>query len=115
MNNFFSKIQYNKIQNKKIMKFTFFTCVSLLGFKRGTNSYNYKFQKNRKKNKTDTSLEGSETYLYSAKISYGIFGTFIYINPFLSFITIPKEIYRLEVNLRSLEKEKESEFYNEIF
>jgi hypothetical protein len=109
MNNFFSKIQ-----NKNIKKYVFFTCVSLLGFKRGINSYDYKFKKYNLKNKTDNTFEESETYLYSGKICYGLFGIASYINPFFYFILIPKEIYRLEVNIRNLEKEKESDFYNQV-
>jgi len=77
----------------------------LLGIKRGMNDYDYRYKKysNRK-----------ESYLYSKKIYYGLHGFILYINPLLLFITLPKEIYRLEVNIRNMENEKKKDYYNEI-
>jgi hypothetical protein len=45
---------------------------------------------------------------------YGIFGTIIYAHPVLLLITIHKELYRLEINIRNLEIEKNSEYYNNL-
>jgi len=76
------------------------TLWSGLGFVRGANSYDYK-------NKTP--------FLYSSKMLHGFGGAMTYLNPFLSFLIIYKEIYRLEVNIRGMEEEKNSDFYNELF
>ena len=44
-----------------------------------------------------------------------IIGSFIYINPIFSFFTIPTELYRLEVNIRGLEEEKQSDRYYKVY
>ena len=80
-----------------------------LGFKRGINEYNYKNEKYNEKNK-----ENPKPYFYTSKIPYGVMGTFFYINPFLGPIILYKELYRLEVNIRGLESEKKSDYYNEL-
>ena len=80
------------------------TCWGILGCNRGINQYEYEYKLKY----------NNKTYLYTDKISYGIFGIIIYINPcFLPFI-IFKELYRLEINLRNLNFEKKSEYYNKI-
>jgi hypothetical protein len=81
-----------------------FTSWSVLGFKRGIDDYNYKYKK----------LSNKKTYLYSKKILFGFSGALLYACPIFYLITIPKEIYRLEVNLRSLEDEKKTDYYNEL-
>ena len=82
----------------------------LLGFYRGLNEYDYKYEQNKK-----YQLNKNDPYLYSGKFTGGFIGCIFYLNPLLSlFITIPKEIYRLEVNLRGLENEKTTDRYNEI-
>lgn len=73
----------------------------LYGYNRGINAYNYRYRDNN-------------PVLYTTKIAYDFWGTFVYINPVLMFIVIPKELYRLEVNIRNLEDEKKSRFYNEL-
>ena len=78
-----------------------------LGFYRGINEYDYKYEKNKK-------MGRNKTYLYSGKITGGLFGCLFYLNPFLSIFTISKEIYRLEVNLRGMEYEKTTDRYNEL-
>ena len=75
-----------------------------LGFYRGINQYKYNLNKYDKKKK----------YLYSDSITNGFFGVLLYVNPvFLPFI-VYKEIYRIEVNVRNLQDEKNSEYYNSI-
>jgi hypothetical protein len=76
-----------------------------LGFARGLNAYDYYYIKYPTHN---------NSYLYSNKGLFGIAGLCLYINPILIWITIPKEIYRLEVNLRNMEDEKKGDFYNEL-
>ena len=78
-----------------------------LGFYRGLNEYDYKYEKNKK-------MGRQRTYLYSGKFVNGLFGCFFYLNPLFVGITIPNEIYRLEVNLREMEYEKTTDRYNEI-
>jgi len=90
--------------NKKILQYSIITGWSVLGFKRGLNFYDYKYKKYNQK----------DVYLYSLKTFNGFFGTLLYLNPFLFPIMITKEIYRLEVNIRNIEYEKNSDYYNEL-
>lgn len=78
-----------------------------LGFYRGMNEYDYKYEQKIK-------MGRRELYLYSGKFTGGFIGCLLYLNPLLSIMTIPKEIYRLEVNLRGMEYEKTTDRYNEI-
>jgi len=77
-----------------------------LGYIRGINSYKYHH------NKYET--EKKEDYLYASLMLYGFFGIGIYANPFLLPFTIYKEIYRFEVDVRNLEDEKKTRFYNSL-
>jgi len=80
---------------------------ALLGVKRGFNSYDY--LKNRLYR---NSLIGP---FYIDKAIWGLYGIISYINPVTFLFVLYKEIYRLEVNLRGLEDEKKTDYYNEIF
>lgn len=90
------------------IKFSFTKIVYIswcgLGFYRGLNYYKYK----------NINEKIKESYLYSNSIVYGIFGIVIYGNPLFLPISIYKELYRLEVNVRNLEIEKKSTFYNNL-
>jgi hypothetical protein len=77
---------------------------SLLGFKRGINSYDYSHKK-------DSRLK---QHLYLEKGIWGLVSTIIYINPVSFFIVLYKEFYRLEVNVRGLEDEKNTDYYNQV-
>jgi hypothetical protein len=77
-----------------------------LGFKRGLNAYEYSH--NNKYNK-------NECFIYSNSIIDGIFGVIMYANPILFPLTLHKELYRLEINIRNLENEKKSSYFNELF
>jgi len=79
-----------------------------LGFIRGINSYKYNLDKYKNK-------ENKENYLYLTSVCYGFFGIGLYFNPFLLPFSLHKEIYRLEVNLRNLEDEKKTEYYNNLW
>lgn len=57
----------------------------------------------------------TETYLYISKGQQGLLGIFLYTNPFLVPFILYKEMYRLEVNIRGLEEEKKTDYYNTIF
>ncbi len=75
-----------------------YTSWCALGFVRGVNSYTYHYDK-------------KETYLYLSSFGYGCCGILFYSNPFLMPLSFYKELYRLEVNVRQLEKEKQSDYY----
>ena len=79
-----------------------FSAWSALGFKRGINSYDYSYNKDSRQD------------LYLQKGIWGVTSTMAYINPCTFFIVLYKEIYRLEVNLRGLEDEKKTDYYNEV-
>jgi len=89
---------------KKIIPLTLYASWSILGFKRGMDTYDFKYNKNHEK-------FNKKIYLYSDKMIYGVVGMFFYILPWFCLITIPKEIYRLEVNLRGIEDEKQTDYY----
>jgi hypothetical protein len=75
-----------------------------IGFIRGQKSYKYEI--NKPKN--------TENFLYSHSILYGLVGIFIFANPLFIPIMAYKELYRFEVDIRNLEDEKKSSFYNKI-
>ena len=75
-----------------------------LGFVRGVNSHIYMHNK----------LNPKDPVIYSNSVIYGLFGLIMYANPILFPIGIHKEIYRLEVNMRNLENEKKSKYYNDL-
>jgi hypothetical protein len=74
-----------------------------LGFYRGIMDYEYSVCKYEHK------------HIYTTQLIYGFGGTVCYLNPWFLFISIPKELYRLEVNIRGLEQEKYTDKYNELF
>ena len=80
----------------------------ILGFYRGLNAYDYKYEKYK------NTIYKNEPHLYSEKCFYGFLGVIYYISPPVCFFAIPKEIYRLEVNMRGMEKEKKTDRYNEL-
>ena len=95
---------------KEILLFTGYTSWSLLGFKRGLESYDYYIARYNSYAKPDSRL----TYLYSSKLLNGCLGTFLYANPMFFVPMIVKEVYRLEVNVRNLDDVKKQEYYNEL-
>lgn len=92
--------------HKNIVLFATGTSWGLLGFTRGLNSYDY--------NHKCKSIH-KETYLYISKGQQGLLGIFLYTNPVLLPFILYKEMYRLEVNVRGLEEEKKTDYYNTIF
>lgn len=89
--------------NKNYIFLTTVGSLGTLGFTRGINSYDYEYTQKKYK---------QEPYLYSTKILYGLSGSICYLTPLCFFIILPKEIYRLEVNIRQLEEEKKTDYYN---
>lgn len=72
-----------------------------LGFKRGINSYDYFNSKNK-------------VPLYLDRFIWGIGGVFCYVNPIFVPRNLYKEMYRLEVNIRGIEDEKNTYYYNSV-
>jgi hypothetical protein len=96
----------------KYAKYGTITAWSLLGVHRGIKAYDYSFNKNTKLYYDYD--KDKYRYLYSVALFYGLAGFGVYINPFLLLVTIPKEVYRLEVNLRGLEDEKKTDYFNQL-
>ena len=71
-----------------------------LGYKRGTDYYSYNLK--------------NEDFLYVKQFQNGVYGTIVYANPILVLPLLCKELYRLEVNIRNLEKHKQSDYYKDI-
>jgi len=82
------------------------TCWSILGFARGIKSYDYKNTVNYGKNR--------KPYMYSERIGCGFIGFFVYACPLLIIPNLFKEIHRFEVNVRGLEEQKKTSYYNEL-
>ena len=93
------------MSRKDLLLFVTGTSWGVLGFTRGLQSYDYNYTKSIHK----------ESYLYISKGQQGLLGIFLYMNPLLFPISLYKEMYRLEVNLRGLEEEKKTLYYNTIF
>lgn len=77
-----------------------FTLWGTLGFVRGVQSYNFQ--------------TSSISSLYTDKVLNGIIGVIFYVNPGSGLIMLYKEIYRLEVNIFNIKREKESNYYNKL-
>lgn len=99
----------NNAMNKVV--FTSLCGWTILGFKRGIDSYKFNFLNDELNKKS----ESPRSPLYIKEAYWGVVGAVFYITPVLCFVAAYKEIYRLEVNLRGLEDEKKTRFYNEIF
>lgn len=97
-----------------------------LGFYRGIDHYEYDYEndtndykKKWEKDNRDYAQYGIDipikpTKYYLTGLSYGFTGTLCYFNIFFGF-NIPKELYRLEVNLRSLDDEKKKPYYRTVY
>jgi len=89
------------MSKKEILVLVTGTSWTMLGFRRGLQSYDYHHK-------------SKEPYLYISKGQQGFLGIFLYLNPLLAPFHLYKEMYRLEVNLRGLEEEKKTDYYNRI-
>ena len=100
-----------------------------LGFYRGLDQYDYDHTKDMndyntkmiryEKNNIEYRNYGIDspdkpTKYYLTGFGYGFLGIACYFNIFLGF-NIPKELYRLEVNMRGLEDEKNKPYYRKVF
>ena len=106
---------------KKTLAFIIpYTSVGVVGFFRGINEYKYNYknafdsyENDCKKYPVDKFEKPHFFYIHS--FCTGIYGLFMYVNPFFLPIFIYKELYRLEVNVRGLDEEKKERKYNEVF
>lgn len=85
--------------------------MGMLGFKRGSREYTYSLER-MKERKGDKDIQN---FFYSTNFVEGLKGSFFYILPPTALFMLTKEIYRMEVNIRNLEDEKKSDFYNKLF
>ena len=105
---------------------------SALGFYRGVKEYNYEdkidmdsynsklnqynIDKEKYHNTTYTAtIPIKPTYFYITSILYGVYGFGAYIFPFTLPACFMKEIYRIEINLRNINDEKKTKFYNTVY
>jgi len=78
-----------------------------LGFYRGMSLYDHRFNTRH--------IDSKEMpYMYSYRIYNGFTGVIFYANPLFLFLIIPKELYRLEVNLRAIDSEKKKDRYYDL-
>lgn len=82
-----------------------------LGVYRGSKAYVYNYQKEMK-NKSPEYIQKNPR-LYIVEGVYGLMGAAFYVTPLFLPFTITKEIYRLEINMRGLEKHES--YYNLVF
>ena len=73
----------------------------ILGFTRGLSNYDF--------------YTSPENYYYKNRILHGICGTIVYTNPILAILVLNKELFRLEVEIRSLTPEKDKPRYYDFF
>ncbi len=90
-----------------------------LGFYRGTKYYGRDYKNDciryeeKKNNKYYTVVKPEYFYIYC--VGFGLFGFLLYANPVTIPMVIPKELYRLEINIRGLNEEKEKDDYHDFF
>ena len=87
-------------------------------YKKDTIYYNKEKERYSKNKYLDITYEPRQpvkpSYFYFSMIGYGLFGILVYVNPIMLPIVFVKEIYRLEINLRSIDNEKKTNFYNRV-
>lgn len=124
-------MNFSVYSSKKLLGIT--SCWGILGFYRGTQEYNFHYsndinsynqkmicykeqiEKEKKYNSNYVpTLPVKPTYFYLSSITNGFLGSALYIFPFITPICVIKEIYRIEINLRNLDEEKKTTFYNTI-
>lgn len=112
----------------------------LLGFYRGTQEYDFEiemdtnvfdtkmarynkdieiYRKDKIKYKDimlyEPTLPIKPTKFYITRMMYGLYGTSFYAIPFTGPVCAAKELYRIEINLRNIDNEKKTRFYNTVY
>ena len=97
-------------------------------YKQDTANYNKKmieYHRDMKKHIIDTQ-KYPDIYIHSPRqplqpykyytdtLVYGIWGSLLYLSPYPGIFFAAKEIYILEINLRNLEDEKKTKYYNTL-
>jgi hypothetical protein len=122
--------------NKTSLFRGFIGCLGTLGFYRGVKSYDYehniqmesykkemiyynkekdRYSKNKYLDVTNEPRQPVKpSYFYFSMTGYGLCGIMIYVNPIMLPIVFVKEMYRLEINLRNIDNEKKTNFYNKL-
>ena len=93
-----------KMKREIIYSMIGYTSWCALGLNRGIKSYNYYINEHK----------STESYMYLQSSIHGLFGIFLYGNPLFFPYFLYKELYRLEINIRNLEKEKNTIWYNDL-
>jgi hypothetical protein len=91
--------------------------VAPIGFYRGCKWYDYTYNIDlaHYEKYNINNEETSPKYFYSERMLHGFVGTCVFILPGFGFISLAKEIRRLEINLRGLDDEKNKKTYYELF
>jgi hypothetical protein len=100
---------------KKYKISSIFTTLFTVGFYRGTTIYNKEYKTYYDIYEENKEFYKKPNYLYINCLGYGLIHSIIYINPFFAPFILKKELYRLEVNIRNLEDEKNNNNYYNIF
>ena len=112
---------------------------SVLGFYRGTKYYDYTYREemityNEKMTEYNKDMEKYNIDIkkypdihfrvprkidkphkyYISTLGYGLYGSLMYLFPFPGVMFFIKEIYILEINLRGLNDEKKTKYYNSL-
>ena len=87
-----------------------------LGFYRGMRQYEHdRGNFNSITENIKPVVYSNQIVQFSHRVMNGVLGMFIYANPICWIVIIPKELYRLEVNVRNMKSEKKRDYYHEIF
>ena len=100
--------------SKKHMFYAGYAEFSGLGGYRGAKSYNHKYEKEVKNAIQKTPPCAPPQYYYIECVLYGALGFMYYAVPGTNLWMMVKELYRLEVNIRGLEKDKNSDSYYDL-
>jgi hypothetical protein len=100
--------------SKVAIRYVYFAATSTLGLYRGISHYKHNYSLKMDKYEKNKYYD-KPIFFYYHMIAQGVCGIFLYVNPITLMMMLPKEIYRLEVNLRNLEDEKKTDYYNDIF
>ena len=95
--------------------------IKMDSYKKDMNYYEYKkeqYKKDKIKYPTMDLYEPKQplkpNYFYLTSFSHGIFGSCLYVFPMSMPVCFVKELYRIEINLRGVDDEKNTAFYNKL-
>lgn len=100
--------------SNKHLFYASYAAFSGLGGYRGAKSYNHTYEKRVKNAIQKTPPHVPPQYYYIECVLYGTLGFVYYAVPIINIVMLVKELYRLEVNIRGLEKDKNSDDYYDL-